>query len=424
MTLPHSFNPQTNWVPSSYQGSAFATSVIQSLPYQHHAPTAMPQQNTSSGYSSTSSGYTPHQVYTPDQSAAFFDDFLDQTTREIEAQSPTPAPPSQRQQFNQPAPSAPSNNMDRFHPHHPPPQMNRQPSYSNQPKAIPPAPQQMNRMTSSSSQPNLYPSASPPQQMNRMPSSSSQPKVFPSAPPRINRMPSSSSQPSVYAPPRPQAKAIPPYNNQPKMFPAAAAAPRMNQQASSSSQPKPKPFPPPSTPKRKTNHSASQPAPSTDSPDPLALDSSTTAYAPLSVSPLKRKPDILMSPSAKRVHSLPSLTTPSKPSGSSPDVFTVPKAPPPRMKLQPYVEIPVRAKSSSSVTAMVTPQKNRISSKMEKSSTRTLTDDDDDLGGFDTPSSDIGYRYKGGQMSTGGDSSYSVSKSSGKRTGDRDDRGN
>ncbi|KAI0064180.1 hypothetical protein BV25DRAFT_1934347 [Artomyces pyxidatus] len=178
-------------------------------------------------------------------------------------------------------------------------------------------------------------------------------------------------------------------------------------------------FSTPSTPRK------DRMTPAFSSPDPLALGPTKV------VTPQKRKPvDQLQSPSFKRVQSLhrtassSSLSSavsgpPSTPSSSQGSMSTqVTPAPPPKRRLQAYVQLPPAPKAWS------TPSSHSVKKATFKTPVSSLKgkhkmevdDDEDDLGGFGVEEDDYQPRKTSLAMSD-------LAKSSAKRTGDRDDRG-
>ncbi len=167
------------------------------------------------------------------------------------------------------------------------------------------------------------------------------------------------------------------------------------------------------------------------SPDPLELPPSQ------SVTPQKRKSiELLQSPSTKRVqalHRIPSASSlsgpPSTPTSSSqgsfstqgtPSLLHVTPRPVPSHtpKMRAYVELPAPKYSSIQKSSQsLKKSKARTSSVHLEDIRKTETDDEDDLGGFG-PEED--YRHRPGKTSL---SMTEAGRSSAKRTGDRDNRG-
>jgi cohesin loading factor subunit SCC2 len=144
------------------------------------------------------------------------------------------------------------------------------------------------------------------------------------------------------------------------------------------------------------------PEPPVSSPDPLA--GSVGGFT----TPRKRKPEELSSPLSKRIHSPLKSRDHHEWAGSS-QLFSPTGATPvgsqPNKRLSVFVEVPVPPKSWS------TPSTSGRSFSKSAPSTRTS----DDLGGFSPPpESDWEEDHAGFR---------SGSKSTGKRTGDRDERG-
>ncbi|KAF8585724.1 ARM repeat-containing protein [Ramaria rubella] len=140
------------------------------------------------------------------------------------------------------------------------------------------------------------------------------------------------------------------------------------------------------------------PGPPMSSPDPLTLktDGSTT--------PRKRKPDELTSPSLKRIHSSDQFSVSRQRSGSSmSSSSTLKTTPQPSKRLSVYVEVPPPPQG------WITPSTTGRSKSKSMPSTRT----EGDLGGFSPPPESDWEDQKGHK---------SGSKSTGKRTGDRDER--
>jgi cohesin loading factor subunit SCC2 len=168
------------------------------------------------------------------------------------------------------------------------------------------------------------------------------------------------------------------------------------------------------------------------SPDPLELPSSQ------SVTPQKRKSrELLQSPDVKRVqalHRTPSSSShsnpPTTPGSSSQGSFSTQGTPSPSQvtprpvpshapKMRAYVELPPAPKFSSSQKSSQPAKKSKVktSSMHQGSKHKTETYDEDDLGGFG-PEED--HPHQPGKTSL---SMTEAGRSSAKRTGDRDDRG-
>ena len=140
--------------------------------------------------------------------------------------------------------------------------------------------------------------------------------------------------------------------------------------------------------------------PSLSSPDPLA------ASVDGSVTPRKRKPDELGSPTLKRIHSSDKFGVRLERSGSSQQLSpTSSFGSQPRRRLSVFVEVPKPPKGWS------TPSTAGRSKSKSVPSTRT----EDDLGGF-SPPPDSEWEDDLRGLKSG-------SKSTGRRTGDRDERG-
>ena len=167
------------------------------------------------------------------------------------------------------------------------------------------------------------------------------------------------------------------------------------------------------------------------SPDPLELPPSQ------SVTPQKRKSiELLQSPSVKRIqalHRIPSSSSlsgpPTTPASSSQGSFSTQGTPSPSHvtprplpshapKMRAYVELPPAPKYSSSHKSSYPTKKSKVKPPVvhQGSKHRTEPDDEDDLGGFG-PEED--HPHQPGKTSL----SMTDGRSSAKRTGDRDDRG-
>ena len=167
------------------------------------------------------------------------------------------------------------------------------------------------------------------------------------------------------------------------------------------------------------------------SPDPLELPPSQ------SVTPQKRKSlELLQSPSVKRIqapHRSPSLsgppTTPASSSQGSLSTHGTPlssqlssssrPAPSYKPRMRAYVEIPVAPKFLSMPQPSQSGKKVKLKpvAVSHGSKDRAEIDDDDDLGGFG-PEEDSPHQPRKTSLSM-----TEAGRSSAKRTGDRDDRG-
>ena len=158
-----------------------------------------------------------------------------------------------------------------------------------------------------------------------------------------------------------------------------------------------------------------------ESPDPLALaPSSSTVFPTSTLTPRKRKPGVhAESPSLKRIQSTSMFITPHKSltpltPTSTQTSTTATATSKSSKKLQLYVEVPLLPKSyftpsRSSSQKTVTSLSKKMQGKMK------VDDTPDDLGGYGSVDDDDYSPLRYGNSSV---------KSSARRTGDRDDRGN
>jgi cohesin loading factor subunit SCC2 len=168
------------------------------------------------------------------------------------------------------------------------------------------------------------------------------------------------------------------------------------------------------------------------SPDPLELHPSQ------SITPQKRKSlELLQSPSVKRVqamHRSPSISgPPTTPASSSQDSLSTQgtpvssqstssfrPVPPQKPRMRAYVEIPAAPKFLSTPQPSQSGKKVRVKTAVVShgSKSRAEIDEEDDLGGFG-PEEDSPHQPRKTSLNM-----TEAGRSSAKRTGDRDDRGN